>query len=105
MQQKLYTSLLLLSLSLSHNVHAQKPAECIACEEALGAAGRAIDSLLKLTQEQDVLITGMKQDLISKQIYVEDLQAENRSWYRNPWITIPIGVGLGALGATYLITK
>lgn len=65
------------------------------CEEVLKKADDFIKAQKTLIQNQDTEIQARIKLDAAKDKYIGDLESENKSWYRNPYITIPLGILTG----------
>lgn len=73
------------------------------CEQTLNSCATAVDTLLEVTKRSTDLITNLKDGVASRDLKIEDLEAANHAWYKNPTIMIPLGVVIG--GATVLLIR
>lgn len=69
------------------------------CEEVLKKADSLIESQKTLIKNQDTEIQARIMLDAAKNKYIGDLESENKSWYRNPYITIPLGILTGIVVA------
>ncbi len=67
------------------------------CEKVLGTAKKLISAQKEVISAQDAEIQKRIELMQSQEAYIKDLESSKAAWYRNPFITIPLGIIGGAV--------
>lgn len=73
-----------------------------ACDDALKACDVVVHQLTEKTELQSQLIDNLTTQLKGKTLHEQELEDSLSAWYRDPWLTIGLGIAAGALGAAAL---
>lgn len=65
------------------------------CEELLKKADALIESKKQIISKQDEAIAKQLEIFKAQEDYTHEVEKQRDAWYRNPYVTIPIGLIVG----------
>ena len=72
------------------------------CEEVIEAADKVIEELDLTVTKQARYIGFLEKRQAELEVNLEEQMEVNHKWYRNPAVTVALGIALGVLTGSYL---